>query len=67
MSNWFQSHRVCWIKEMVEIYGFIQREHIQKKFRVSVPQASADIRDTMKIWPMLMRYNKSTKRYEAWS
>ena len=46
--------------------GFIQREHIMKKFRVSVPQASADLRDTMKIWPMLMRYNKSTKRYEAW-
>lgn len=62
--NWFKQQRLEWIKEMVEIYGFIQRDHIQKKFRVSVPQASADLRDVQNIWPALMRYNSSAKRYE---
>lgn len=64
MSNWFQNHRLAWIKESVEIFGFIQREHIQKKFGVSVPQASADIGQVMAAWPRLMTYNKSAKRYE---
>lgn len=64
MSTWFQDYRIAWIKESVEIFGFIQREHIQKKFGVSVPQASADIGDCMEEHPGLMVYNKSAKRYE---
>lgn len=64
MSDWFQNRRYEWIKESVEIFGFIQREHIQRKFQVSTPQASADLGHVMAMWPRFMTYNKSTKRYE---
>lgn len=64
MSNWFSEHRLTWIRESVLIFGFINREHIEKKFRVSTPQASADLKAASKKWPDLMTYNASAKRYE---
>jgi hypothetical protein len=64
VSDWFREKRLEWIKESVQIFGFINREHIEMKFRISTPQASFDIRDVMKEWPNLMQYNPSTKRYE---
>jgi len=63
--TWFTDHRLAWIKESVEIFGFINREHIQKKFGVSTPQASYDLREAQARWPNLVIYNKSAKRYEA--
>lgn len=64
MSQWFREQRLEWIVEMVQIYGFINREHIMKKFGVSVPQASIDLRDIMRQHPGLIEYNRSNKRYE---
>lgn len=64
MSNWFKQQRLEWIRESIQIYEFINREHIQRKFGVSTPQASADLRDAMKEWPLLMKYDTSLKRYE---
>ncbi len=64
VSNWFQNKRIEWIKESVEIFGAIRREHIQRKFGVSVPQASVDLGYVMAMWPRFMVYNKSTKQYE---
>ncbi|MCA1490147.1 hypothetical protein I6F11_04335 [Ensifer sp. NBAIM29] len=65
MSTWFQERRIEWIAEMIAIYGFINRGHVMKKFDVSQPQASRDLQDAMKQHPDLMRYNMTTKRYEA--
>jgi len=64
MSDWFRQHRIDWIVEIVRIYGFINREHIEKKFKVSTPQASYDLRDAMNEHPNIITYNRSTKRYE---
>lgn len=64
MSDWFQNHRLEWIKETIEIFGFINREHVEKKFRVSTPQASKDLCAAMGRYPALMTYNGSRKRYE---
>jgi len=64
MSAWFQQHRVEWIAESVLIFGFINREHIAKKFGVSIPQASLDINLVIKTYPGLLAYNASAKRYE---
>lgn len=64
MSRWFAEQRIEWIAESARIFGFINREHIQKKFGVSIPQASYDLRDTMKLHPDLLSYNASAKRYE---
>lgn len=61
--TWFVETRLAWIKESVEIFGFINREHIQKKFGVSTPQASVDIREALSRWPNLMAYDKSLKQY----
>lgn len=63
MSTWFKQHRLVWIRESVLIFGFINREHIEKKFGVSTPQASLDLSDAMKEWPRLMKYDSSAKRY----
>ena len=63
MSSWFKEQRLEWIHESVRIFGFINRQHIEKKFDVSTPQASIDIRDAMKRWPNLMHYDTSAKRY----
>jgi hypothetical protein len=61
--NWFVEQRIAWIKESIEIFGYVNRDHVQKKFGVSTPQASYDIREVMKRWPNLMEYDTSLKRY----
>lgn len=63
--NWFTEHRVEWIKESVEIFGAINREHIMKKFGVSVAQASLDLRKARNRWPDLIKYDLSEKVYKA--
>lgn len=64
-GNWFAATRQAWIAEMLAIYGFINREHIMRKFGVSVPQASIDLRAFQDSNPNACRYNKTAKRYEA--
>lgn len=64
MTAWFVEARLAWIKESVEIFGFLNREHIMRKFGVSRPQAALDLRTTQQRWPDLVRYNASSKRYE---
>lgn len=62
--SWFKDQRLNWIRESVTIYGFINRDHVKKKFDISTPQASIDIKDAVAKWPLLMKYNTSAKRYE---
>jgi hypothetical protein len=62
--NWFEQRRMEWIAEMLTIYGFINREHLQRKFGISVPQASLDLKAFERHRPGVMTYNLSTKRYE---
>ena len=64
MSGWFKATRVAWIVEMIQIYGYVNREHIERKFRVSTPQASADLGAAQKLFPTVICYNKASKRYE---
>jgi hypothetical protein len=61
--NWFTDQRQRWIAETVSIFGFIQREHIMRKFGVSTPQASMDLRDFQKRNPGAIKYDASAKRY----
>lgn len=66
-ERWFLEYRVAWIKESVEIFGHINRKHVMRKFKVSQPQASLDLRETVKRYPALMTYNALAKRYELTS
>ena len=63
--NWFCERRQEWIAETVRVFGFINREHIVKKFGVSTPQASMDLRTFQSSNPGAITYDKSGKRYVA--
>lgn len=63
--RYFARLRQDWISEMLGIYGFINREHLERKFDISTPAASRDLQDFGRINPTRMYYNPNTKRYEA--
>jgi hypothetical protein len=65
VSNWFENQRVAWIAEMLHVYGFINREHLMRKFGISRPQASKDLRSFQERSSGGVRYNLSAKRYES--
>lgn len=62
--RWFQEQRLEWIAETLRVFGFINREHLVKKFEISVPQASHDLNEFQRIYPHRITYNKASKRYE---
>lgn len=64
MADWFARHRQEWIAESLHVYGFINREHLERKFGISTPQASYDLRRYQRENPTAITYNASTKRYE---
>jgi len=61
--TWCEDQRMAWIDEMVEIFGFINRIHIMKKFRVSAQQASADLARYQRLNPGKIVYDVYAKRY----
>lgn len=61
--SWVQEQRQDWIAEMVCIYGFINREHVVRKFRISVPQAANDFSVFNKTHKGFMAYDAKTKCY----
>ena len=63
--NWFAQHRQEWIAETIRVFGFINREHIERKFGVSTPQASADLREYQQHNPGMITYDMSAKKYVA--
>jgi DeoR/GlpR family transcriptional regulator of sugar metabolism len=63
--SWFADHRQQWIADMLRVYGFINREHLMRKFGISQPQASKDLQTFRAAHPDDMAYNLTTKRYEA--
>jgi len=63
--NWFAQHRQEWIADMLAVYGFINRDHLQRKFRISQPQASADLQAFTRRFPKAMHYDLSRKCYVA--
>ena len=63
-DTWFIAQRIAWIVESVQIFGHINREHICRKFAVTMAIASTDLAKVMDRYPDLMTYSRSTKRYE---
>ena len=59
--SWAQEQRQDWIAEMVCIYGFINREHVVRKFRISVPQAAMDFAIFLKTHKGIMAYDAKAK------
>ena len=63
-ARWFESRRIAFIAEMLHIYGFINREHLMRKFGISRPQASKDLSAFQRNSAGGMVYNVNRKRYE---
>ena len=63
--NWYRQHRMDWIAETLRIFGFINREHLERKFGISTPQASKDLNDFKRLHPDEIAYDLHAKRYEA--
>lgn len=63
--RWFEQHRMHWIAETLRVFGFINRDHLVRKFGISVPQASSDLRAFARLHPEAMTYDVSAKRYLA--
>ena len=61
--RWFEQHRQEWIAETLHIFGFINRDHLVRKFGVSVPQASKDLQSFQRANPGAIKYDLSEKRY----
>lgn len=60
-TNWFVRHRQDWIDETIRVFRFINREHIERKFGISTPQASMDLQLFQAENPDVIYYNKSKK------
>ncbi|WP_029066518.1 hypothetical protein [Labrenzia sp. DG1229] len=54
---------MAWISEALQVYGFINRQHLQRKFDISCPQAAIDFREYQKRHPGAMEYDASRKAY----
>ncbi len=63
--RWFEEQRIEWIAETLRIFGYINREHLMKKFMISTAQAAHDFSEFQKIKPGTMEYDKHAKCYIA--
>lgn len=64
-GGWFPQYRLNWIAETLRVFGFINRDHLMRKFGISMPQASADLAAFSRAHPDAMAYDLSAKRYIA--
>lgn len=64
-GRWFEQRRMEWIAETLDIFGFISRKHLVRKFNISIPQAANDFRRFMQRNPDAMHYDNSRKMYVA--
>lgn len=63
--RWFTNYRMDWIMETLRVFGFINRNHLVRKFELSKAQASADINTFQALHPGAMAYDSSRKCYVA--
>lgn len=64
-ERWYKTYRMEWIAECLRVYGFINREHLERKFGISTPQASKDLNEYLRLYPNTMLYDISLKKYIA--
>lgn len=54
---------MAFIRERLASEGWINRIHLQEAFEISMPSASTDLRQYLKLYPRSMVYDKTLKRY----
>jgi DeoR/GlpR family transcriptional regulator of sugar metabolism len=63
--NWYTQHRQEWIADMLHVYGFINRKHLERKFGISTQQASYDLKVFQKTHPEMIEYDAHLKHFKA--
>jgi hypothetical protein len=63
--RWCEQQRQDWIAETLRVFGFINREHLERKVGCSTPQASLDLATFRRTHPRAMTYDVSAKCYVA--
>lgn len=61
--SWFVDYRLAWIAEIIDIFGYINREHLARKFRISIAQASLDLNEFQRRHPGAIEYDATAKRF----
>jgi DeoR/GlpR family transcriptional regulator of sugar metabolism len=61
--NWFEAARQEWIRDMLQVYGFVNRQHLRNKFGISQPQASKDLQKFLRANPDFVHYDLTRKAY----
>lgn len=64
--RWAQEQRQKFIGMRLEKPGYVNRRDLVEEFRISMPQASADLKMFMQRNKRALRYNASAKRFEVW-
>lgn len=64
-SNWFERQRQAWIAETLQIYGFVNRRHLRRKFGISSEQARLDLRAFREANPGAIRYCRTARTWLA--
>lgn len=62
--NYALTQRLRFIDFLLNQYGYINRSAIMCYYGVSMPQASHDFKDYMKLAPNNMEYSKTDKIYK---
>jgi hypothetical protein len=61
--RWFEAERQRWIAEMLQVYQFINRDHLRRKFGISTAQASKDLLLFQRSKMPSIQYDKSQRCY----
>lgn len=65
VSRWSAQERLAHIERIAYWRGWVRRGDLCDRFSISLPQASADLGEYMRINPPGLRYNGNDKRYDA--
>ena len=63
MDRWYLAQRMQFIENALEVFGFINRGHLRRKFGLSDAQAALDLREFQKRKPNLIRYDPKQKAF----
>ncbi|MDO8544486.1 MAG: WYL domain-containing protein [Opitutaceae bacterium] len=62
-DNWSARERLLYLDRLAYWRGWVRRADLSEKFGISVPQASADIAEYLRLNPRALRYDLNRKRY----
>ena len=63
MSQWFKDRRQEFIAATLRQFGQVRRADLMREFKISAPQAAADIAAFLASDPPYVRYDVSAKVY----